>query len=302
MFRFYSKLTLISIILGLSGCSTTSTKDDPAEMSFNQQLFQKAKSAYLSGDFKTAATLFDSLAQNGNHEAQYSLGYMYYYSKGVNRDLNKAIYWFKLAASQGNSNAKQALLTINNRIAEQNQTNTLSGGSAPPANTPPGVIDLRSNTQPKATAAPVSPTPDVQPLASSQPSPAPMKPAAATIQNKQPTQVTTATPAPVKKTSYLSSTTDPISKNWIMQQPDKNYTIQMSSSSIAANAQRLQKKLKANNSHIFRAKVKDDLRYTVIYGSYDSYTKARQQQQTFKSEGYRDTWIRSIESIKNILR
>jgi TPR repeat protein len=300
MFKRYHQLIIVCVVLGLTACSTTPSKNESADPGFNNQLFQKAKSSYLAGDFKTAATLFDSLAQNGNPEAQYSLGYMYYYSKGVDRDLDKAMYWFKLAASQGNPNAKQALLTINKRIAEQKHADNPASTST--ANTSPGAIDLRPQITTQTNPAPVSAKPELDKMITAQPTPAPVTPAP--VQQAKKITPTTASLPAVKQNDESPPVTEQerTSKVWIMKQPANHYTIQMLSSSQEANAQRLQKKLSTANTHYFRAKVKDQLRFSVIAGSYENYAAARQQQQTFKKQGYRDTWIRSIEGIQKIIK
>lgn len=51
-------------------------------------------------------------ARNGNPDAQYALGYMYYYGKGVVEDRARAEYWFKLAANQGQHDAEISLQMI----------------------------------------------------------------------------------------------------------------------------------------------------------------------------------------------
>lgn len=50
-----------------------------------------------------------ALAEQGNAEAQFFLGHMYYKGLGVPKDLVKAIYWFTKAAEQGNLSAQQNL-------------------------------------------------------------------------------------------------------------------------------------------------------------------------------------------------
>lgn len=302
MFKHSRQFVILCAFIALSACTASPPKDEPTQAGINQQLFQKAKSAYLSGDFKTAAALFDNLAQNGDHEAQYSLGYMYYYAKGVTRDLDKAMYWFKVAASQGNPEAKQALITINKRIAEQKQADTATSASSTAANTPPGVIDLRASSATKTHPAPVKTKPEMKEILPTQPRP--VSPTPAPVQQAQKTTPVSTASDSIKINTNAAplSAQERASKEWIMNQPAKHYTIQMTSTTQAANAQRLQKKLSAVNSHYFRARVKDKLRFSVIYGSYDTYTKARQQQQAFKQQGYRDTWIRSMESIQQIIR
>ena len=59
-----------------------------------------AKKAYDRGDYQTAVRLYKPLANEGDPEAQYALGYMYRTGKGVRKDHVKAHMWFNIAISQ----------------------------------------------------------------------------------------------------------------------------------------------------------------------------------------------------------
>ena len=43
-----------------------------------------------------------SLAEQGDADAQFLLGFMYAYGKGVAQDFAKAVKWYRKAAEQGN--------------------------------------------------------------------------------------------------------------------------------------------------------------------------------------------------------
>lgn len=76
------------------------------------QLLERANSAYTVGDFKTALSLLNDAAQQGNARAQYSLGYMYQHGEGVETDIDVAKSWYKKSAVQGHTKAKAALKKI----------------------------------------------------------------------------------------------------------------------------------------------------------------------------------------------
>jgi Sel1 repeat len=59
-----------------------------------------AKKAYDRRDYKTAVRLYKPLANKGDPEAQYALGYMYMTGKGVRKDHVEAYMWFNIAISQ----------------------------------------------------------------------------------------------------------------------------------------------------------------------------------------------------------
>jgi hypothetical protein len=66
-------------------------------------VLQKGYDALEKGDYETALKLWRSLANQGNSDAQYQLGWMYHQGQGVAKDYNEASKWWHLAADQGNS-------------------------------------------------------------------------------------------------------------------------------------------------------------------------------------------------------
>ena len=88
-------VTVLSVVY-LSGCSPLARgKND-----FQLQHYQKAFTELLP------------VAREGNPEAQYAVGYLYYTGQGTNQDLDLAMYWFELAAKQHQSQAVKALSLI----------------------------------------------------------------------------------------------------------------------------------------------------------------------------------------------
>ncbi len=51
-------------------------------------------------------------AEKGDAIPQLRLGEMYEQGRGVNRDLEQAIYWYRESANRGNTNARQALIRL----------------------------------------------------------------------------------------------------------------------------------------------------------------------------------------------
>jgi TPR repeat protein len=71
---------------------------------------QKLASLYnAKKDYKKAAFWYKKSADNGNIEAQYSLGVLYLKGLGVEKDLDKATLLFIQAASEGNTKAQYSL-------------------------------------------------------------------------------------------------------------------------------------------------------------------------------------------------
>jgi TPR repeat protein len=68
-----------------------------------------AANTYLSGDLEKAVKLYLPLAEQGDANAQYMLGSIYFTGKKVQQDLQVALKWLRMSAAQGNSNAQSLL-------------------------------------------------------------------------------------------------------------------------------------------------------------------------------------------------
>ena len=72
--------------------------------------YQKAKELYLNLDKNDEAfPIIKNEAENGNPEAQYLLGEMYYYGYGTPMDESKAVEWYNRSACNGWPNAMEQL-------------------------------------------------------------------------------------------------------------------------------------------------------------------------------------------------
>lgn len=91
-------IVLISLVFFLlSACTPSSFYMRKGEQYFHHQQYKKAmRSLYFA-------------AVDGDPEAQYAVGYMYYYGKGVIENHDLAHYWFEKSAENGNKEAKIAL-------------------------------------------------------------------------------------------------------------------------------------------------------------------------------------------------
>ncbi|HAU1682879.1 TPA: sel1 repeat family protein [Legionella pneumophila] len=64
---------------------------------------------FKAQDYRKAFIRLKPEAQKGNPDAQYAVGYMYYYGKGVVEDRKKARFWITCAARAGQPDAIVAL-------------------------------------------------------------------------------------------------------------------------------------------------------------------------------------------------
>jgi uncharacterized protein len=67
---------------------------------------EEARSAFVRGDYAIALRLWRSLADQGNAEAQFNLGFMYADGQSVPQNYSEAAKWFRLAAAQGDPAAQ----------------------------------------------------------------------------------------------------------------------------------------------------------------------------------------------------
>ena len=87
---------LVVVILGLPLVVLPGGKWLAPDIDFKQGL-----TAFEQGDYAAAARIWGPVAERGNARAQYYLGAMYAYGKGVPRNYQKALAWYGLAAEQG---------------------------------------------------------------------------------------------------------------------------------------------------------------------------------------------------------
>ena len=70
------------------------------------QTFDEAVEAYHHGDYATAFRGFRVYAEQGDAGAQFNLGFMYEYGKGIPQDYVEAARWYRQAAEQGDADAQ----------------------------------------------------------------------------------------------------------------------------------------------------------------------------------------------------
>lgn len=78
----------------------------------DEQRIQGGKVSFMSGDFKSAFHQLLPLAAEGIPQAEYGVGYMYYYGYGVTQDTESGIFWMNKAAAAHYAPAIRALAAI----------------------------------------------------------------------------------------------------------------------------------------------------------------------------------------------
>ena len=101
--RFSAKLLIIFCFMAfLGGCVTRGLNLREGIKSFQVQNYRQAFIRLLPE------------AENGQSDAQYAVGYMYYYGQGVIEDRKKAWYWIGCAAHQAQPDAVEAMTILQN--------------------------------------------------------------------------------------------------------------------------------------------------------------------------------------------
>lgn len=70
-----------------------------------QEKYEKGLQFYNSENYKAASVLFFEAAYVGHAKAQYDLGNLYHYGKGVEKDMKKSFEWTLKAADNGVTDA-----------------------------------------------------------------------------------------------------------------------------------------------------------------------------------------------------
>jgi DamX protein len=97
------KILCLGIIVALTGCASKSS---------STASYSQARESFEVQDYKTAFEEVQTPAASGNADAEYALGYMYYYGKGTQANPELGKNWIARSAAQGNETALQAYQMI----------------------------------------------------------------------------------------------------------------------------------------------------------------------------------------------
>ena len=79
---------------------------------FSQMNLQEGIRSFQVQNYRQAFIRLMPEAEKGQPDAQYAVGYMYYYGQGVVEDRKKALYWIKCAADKGQPEAIAAMQIV----------------------------------------------------------------------------------------------------------------------------------------------------------------------------------------------
>lgn len=97
MRRLFKLLSVVIFIPTLAACV------------FGSISLREGINSFRVEDYRRAFVRLKPLAERGMPDAQYAVGYMYYYGRGVVEDRKKAWFWINAAANLGQPDAKVAI-------------------------------------------------------------------------------------------------------------------------------------------------------------------------------------------------
>lgn len=103
--RFVKPALLILVCFSLTACQSF----NQTQMAYR---YKAGKQNFAEHHYNHAFHQLMPVAKYGNADAQYAIGYMYFYGKGIVEDRNAAEYWMAKAADQGQVLAQRALVMI----------------------------------------------------------------------------------------------------------------------------------------------------------------------------------------------
>lgn len=129
----------VSLLLNLSGCTTSSA---PKSIEGNAPVTTPASQPSSSFASSTLCTenpflqkyqcsfgRVEQAARSGDPDAQYALGYLYYYGIGTTQDQQTGLLWIRRAAAQGQSVARDALKRLTGTSSSKNSTMKSTSGT-----------------------------------------------------------------------------------------------------------------------------------------------------------------------------
>ena len=109
MYKLMRTCFIIFICSGLSACLNY----------LRDQNLREGIQSFKVQDYRQAFVRLKPEAERGQSDAQYAIGYMYYYGEGVIENRRQAWYWITRAAEAGQSDAKAAVRILGKKFVDK---------------------------------------------------------------------------------------------------------------------------------------------------------------------------------------
>ncbi|MBL1276317.1 MAG: SPOR domain-containing protein [Ectothiorhodospiraceae bacterium] len=252
-------------------------------------------------DYKSTILRLIPLAEQGDADAQYSVGYMLYNGMGTPENISQAVTWLIASANQGNGNAVIALrrIALAGRNIDENASENIGESILI---TPEysrlfsgDVNDDFQSTNPSTN----QPTIYSERVSTIEPSSLIMSGSSSDVDSTPDSTVMAMFETLPKKTltSYSKS------ERWILRQPEQHYTIQLIASS---NENALKRFIRdnnlGNNAAYYQTKRNSESWYTLILGSYETINLAQSAIDNLSTSlKATSPWVKSITDIQETL-
>lgn len=147
----------VVLLAGLNGCSSTNgpapisqaNPGNPSSASFASSTVC-ANNAFLQ-KYQCSFPRVEQAARAGDPDAQYALGYLYYYGIGATQDRQTGLMWIRKAAAQGQPVAQEALKDLSAAtsttavVPKSAPTQAITPSTAPSSNSSGNSVQSSNN-------------------------------------------------------------------------------------------------------------------------------------------------------------
>jgi TPR repeat protein len=249
-------------------------------------VLEQGRQAYSRGEFAAAIELWRPLAEQGNAEAQFAMGTVFYTGSGVAPDYAESSYWYHRSAEQGFAAAQYNLGNAYKRGEGVNQNDRMAVNwwqKAADQGFAPAQFNLASAYHEGVGIL----QDDERAMALYQQAAENGHQAAIEL---------------LARLRADKAIAQPGCPDWLAQQPEGFYTVQLTSTSIKEGAEKLAGKHGLEGHHICTYRHKGEIRYALILGAYPDMAAAQQAVGNLPSElRQSNPWIRRIGAIRQIV-
>lgn len=253
--------------LGLQSCATHRYSVEHHDL----QQMETGRVYFQTGNYSDAFRYLLPLAVEGKPEAEYAVGYMYYYGYGVPMDTESGIFWIDKSAEQDYPQAITAVDLIHQHdldeakaAEDRKKVSDIRLMQAPIAVTPRHLKKISMNEQPSETVS----APDEKPI----------------DEIKQPT------PQPIQKAVLKA---EPISPK---------FTLQLYGSYELVHVKYLQSQLRLKNTgHIYQTSHQGKDWYVLTFGNFGTAHEATATKQNLpKNLRELSPWVRKVDTLNRL--
>ena len=108
-------MTIKNLLIGLVACLLLQA----CAQTGGSSALRKGQAEFSGQNYRMAFKDLLPLAQKGNSQAQYAIGYMYYNGLGIGKDFRMAEFWLHKSSVQGSPLASKALAMIDKAKASE---------------------------------------------------------------------------------------------------------------------------------------------------------------------------------------